>query len=207
MPQLEKGILRTQFNSDARLTAKSNDGGGSGWIEGYLSVFGNIDAQKETVERGAFSKSIKSVVDAGIVKLMVKHFAHGGDVADCIGTVTEAREDDYGLWIHAELSSVQLAQETRRKILEKHVRGLSVGFYPVQWEHDEVDGVHIVRHKEVILAEGTVTVRPANELCGIENAKSLRSGMPTSREIRKGTMRQRIEFEKLKLELLQKGLL
>lgn len=206
MSALGKGILRTQFTPDARLIAKNNDGG-NGWIEGYLSVFGNIDQQNETVERGAFAKSIKSVVPAGKVKLMVKHFAHGGDVADCIGTVTQAREDDYGLWIHAELSSVKLAQETRQKILEKHVRGLSVGFYPQQWEHDEVDGVRIVRHTEAILAEGTVTVRPANELCGIESAKSLRLGIPASSQMKREVMRHRVEFEKLQLRLLEKNLL
>lgn len=156
----------------------------AGWIEGYLSVFNVVDLGADVVRPGAFKKTIQERVSAGKVKLMVKHAMLGGDTAEVIGTITEAKEDDYGLWVHAELSSGLMAQETRRKVAEGHVSGMSMGYRAIEWAFlDEYEGVKDVRElKEVALYEGTITAFPMNEQASITAAASMSAAPEASGE-------------------------
>ncbi len=148
------------------------DEGDAGWMEGHGAAFGNVDGQGERIKPGAFKKTIKERVPAGKVKLMVRHYAHGGDTLEVIGTVTEAKEDDFGLWIHAEFSATPIAQETRQKIVEGHVNGLSIGYIPKKWTDTEEGGKSVRDLLEIMLLEVTVTTIPANELATITAAKA-----------------------------------
>jgi HK97 family phage prohead protease len=173
---LDKHARRILRPLAAKLSAKATDLS-SGWIEGYAATWGNVDLQGHMMLRGCFARSIEQAIPAKKVKLMSKHYLYGGDCIECIGTVTAAREDDYGLWIHAELSAVQLAQDIRTKILEGHVDGLSVGFFPILWDFRKTSdpaakGNDVVAHTECKLAEVTVTVIPVNEQALITAAKS-----------------------------------
>lgn len=169
---IDKETRITRFNPHAKLHAKVD--GDTGYIEGYAAVFGNVDQQGESIRKGAFAKTIQDRVPAGKCKLMVRHFAHGGDTLEVIGTITEAKEDEFGLWIHAELSGVQIAQDTRQKVTEGHVKGLSVGYNVMDWGFVEMDGkADIIELRELRLLEVTVTANPANELAAITAAKAL----------------------------------
>lgn len=154
----------------------------NGWLEGYAAVYGNTDAQGEIILPGAFARSIGQVIPAGKIPLMIKHQAAGGDVTETIGLVTEAREDDHGLWIHAEFSAVKNAQDTRQKVLEGSITGLSVGFRDIRAtiEPMMVGGVEkpAIMHRECALVEVTVTNRPANLQAEITGAKSADSIEP-----------------------------
>ncbi|KKL50665.1 hypothetical protein LCGC14_2303230, partial [marine sediment metagenome] len=86
-----------------------------GSVEGYLSAFNVIDHQGDVVRPGAFTKSIAERGQAGKIPLMVRHFAAGGDILDCVGTITELKEDDYGLWFSAEFHPDQRSQDVRDK--------------------------------------------------------------------------------------------
>jgi len=145
----------------------------AGWMEGHGAVFGNVDEQRERIKKGAFKKTIKERVPAGKVKLMARHFAHGGDTLEVIGTITEAKEDDFGLWIHAEFSARPLAQEIRQMIVDGHVNGLSIGYIPKKWTDTEEDGKTVRDLLEIMLLEVTVTTMPANELATITAAKAV----------------------------------
>ena len=162
--------------SDAKLKVKDIDAEASadpGWIEGYASAFGNLDAYREVVRPGAFAKTIEEKVAAGDVPFMIRHWAYGGETADVIGSVSEAKEDEYGLWTHSSLSSVTLAQETRQKAIEGHIKKMSIGYVVVQsktftWE----DGEPAVELTELSLTDVVVTVFPVNELAVITAAKA-----------------------------------
>jgi len=167
-PEAEADIKAKAFD-----TTTTDD---PGWIEGYLAVFGNVDQQDERILPGAFTKTIQERVPTGKVPLMAMHFGWGGDVNEVIGTITEAREDAKGLWIHADLSKVSLAQDIRTKILEGHVRGLSVGYRVIQAASVVEEGKTVMELSELMLREGTVTVKPANEEAGITDAKSQDGG-------------------------------
>jgi len=145
----------------------------NGWIEGYASVFDNIDLQGEIVRRGAFKKSIKERIKAGKVKLMVRHMAHGGDTTEIVGTITKAKEDGKGLWVHAEFAGTTMAQETRKLVAEGHVGGLSVGYLPVNWKQVVIEQETYVELLELKIMEVTITAIPANELALVTAAKAL----------------------------------
>lgn len=165
-----------------KMVAKAGGPKGNGYIEGYLAVFNNVDQGGDRIIKGAFAKSIKERVRAGKVPLMARHFLYGGDVSDAIGIITDAKEDDYGLWIHADLSAVQLAQDTRVKVEEGIVWGLSVGFQLLRYEEVEENGNWVLELKECRLLEGTVTVRPMNEEAVIHRAKALRSQLAATKD-------------------------
>lgn len=144
----------------------------NGWIEGYANVFGIVDHQDERVVKGAFAKTIKERVAAGRVKLMAVHLALGGDTPDVIGTVTEAKEDDRGLWIHGELAGTERTRETKRLVSEGHINHMSIGYRPLEWEFVNEGGKTIVELKEIALDEVTLTPLPANEESAITAAKT-----------------------------------
>lgn len=183
--EIDKDVLyHSRVRGDARLGTNIAEVGKAGpkdpgWIEGYAAVWDNVDAQGEIIRKGCFAESIEQRVPTGRVKLMLRHWAHGGDVEDVIGTITEAKEDDYGLWFRARLSSVQKAQDTRTKVKEGHVQTCSIGFYALDWKWitvgEEDDGAkqEVVEHLRGKFAEVTLTVVPANEKAHITAAKSL----------------------------------
>jgi HK97 family phage prohead protease len=180
---IDKHARRVMSVADAQLKAKSMDESGDpGWVEGYAAVWDNVDRQNEVMIKGCFARSIAQSVPAGKVKLMSKHFRDGGDSVECIGTVTQAKEDDIGLWVHADFSSTEDAQKIRVKILEKHIKGLSVGYWPVRWEvrnqTQNAETIQTVAHLETHLGEVTTTVKPVNELAGITAAKSINEATP-----------------------------
>jgi len=174
---IEAGVRYERTLLDARLTAKAAGGGDddSGWIEGYASAFDVVDEQREVVRSGAFAKTIMERVGGGKVKLMVRHLAHGGGVLEVIGTITEAKEDFYGLWIHADLSARDLAQEARQLVLEGHIGALSIGYIPVGYGFVEIDGKEIMELTEIKLMEVTVTAAPINDAAVITAAKAVES--------------------------------
>jgi len=106
------------------------------------------------------------------VKLMTVHLCKGGGTMQVVGTITQAREDDIGLWIHADLSSDATAQEARAKAAEGHVTGLSIGYAIIGKSESNVDGEIVMDLTELKLLEVTLTPFPANELAEVTSAKS-----------------------------------
>ena len=162
---------------DPRLMAKELDAkdtlADSGWIEGYSAAFNNVDQGGDRILPGAFRRTLQERLPQGKVKLMLQHYAKGGSIRELIGTVTQGKEDAYGLFSHAELSRVSVAQETRVKVLEGHVDGLSIGYIPKAWEDVNENGEPVRNLKELAWLETTVTTIPMNELAVITGAKEL----------------------------------
>lgn len=175
------------------LEAKAGEGGEDyGEISGYAARFDNVDRQGDIIRKGAFKKSCSERVRAGKVLLMARHFAHGGDTAEAIGLIAEAREDDKGLWIRAKCYNSQLAQETREKIKSSpNAYGMSVGYQTVRanqlyGKEGEVTGFELM---ELKLYEVTVTAVPANEETTAE-AKSAASPALTLEAVQQEVQRQ-----------------
>lgn len=97
------------------------DGAGSGGFEGYGSVAGVLDSGGDIVEHGAFLADLPSFLGDGFIGL-------GHDWSGLpIGTVSEAYEDDHGLFLRGEYHSTSEAQQARQVALERIQRGKSVG--------------------------------------------------------------------------------
>ncbi len=179
MRNILKDARYEKFNFDSRCKAAPS-GSGPGWVEGYLSTFGNVDQQGDRIIKGAFAQTIVNRVAKGLCPLMIRHFAHGGDIMEAVGTITKAKEDDYGLWIHADFFGDDETQKTRAKLTAAIDSGLQIGlsaglgvirYEPVNEENEGITNT-IYELKECKLYEGTLTLRPANEQAGVTNAKS-----------------------------------
>ncbi len=171
-----KGVRMERTFLEAKLiVGKEGGDGDAGWIEGYANAFNNLDWYREIVRPGTWKQSIKERVPAGKIKLMVRHFAFGGDSTDLVGTITKAKEDDFGLWYHAELSSVKLAQDSRTLVNEGHLNFNSVGFMPLEYKEiaEWDDGLPATELLKAIWLETTLTNVPANDQSIITAAKNI----------------------------------
>ena len=141
-------------------------------IEGYASVFDIVDSQDDVIVQGAFKKTIKERVPAGLVKFLS---SHQWSVESVLGTVVEAKEDDHGLWFKAQLSAAPAVQETRVKMLEGHINRLSIGFRTIKDHYDrsEDNGNPSIRYiDEVKLYEVSAVPFAANEEAVITSVKA-----------------------------------
>lgn len=140
-----------------------------GTIEGYASVFGNIDLGYDVVAKGAFKKTIKD--NKGKFPILADH-----DPRKQIGWNIEAKEDDYGLYVKGSLDikNNQLAKERyslAKKAMEiKADFGLSIGYITVKSEPDKENPV--IRHlKELRLMEYSFVTFPMNQMAKVTGAK------------------------------------
>ena len=213
---IDKNAIRYSTCTNPRLVAKALDTGSApndpGWVEGYASIFDNLDFTAEIIKKGSFVDSF-ALVRAGAIPLMSKHFRDGGDAAEAIGTVIAAREDNLGLFTRAGFSTDTNAQQMRKKVLDKTVKYFSVGFYPVEWftwppqtpeEEAACEAYPPARNRGIVvytkcrLGEVTVTVKPANERSVITAAKSF-AGPPRKR----GPTWHDVDLMKKKCELMR----
>ncbi|WP_342358537.1 HK97 family phage prohead protease [Terrarubrum flagellatum] len=97
--------------------------GDDGLIEGYASLFGEIDMSNDLVEAGAFRDSLKKRGPDG-VRMLWQH-----DAKEPIGAWLSIAEDGRGLFVRGRLDpGVQRAQEVFSLIANGAVDGLSIGF-------------------------------------------------------------------------------
>jgi HK97 family phage prohead protease len=147
--------------------------GDSGELEGYASVFGNVDQGGDVVLPGAFKRTLANWAKSRQPLPLIAD--HDLSSAGVIGSVREAKEDPVGLWIRAGFSSTPRAQETRTKMIEGHLRGMSFTYETVKHYMGQVAGKSARFLQELRLFEATVTPFPMNELA-LAQAKA--SGNP-----------------------------
>lgn len=146
-----------------------------GFIEGYASVFNNVDNGGDVVVNGAFKKTLKERLPNNAIKLVDSHKINEGTAA-VIGTVSDAKEDDYGLWFRGKVSSVQRAQDVRTKVKEGILDATSFGYDVVKSTPDQKAGV--VYLKELKLYEVSIVIWGMNPLSKLTAAKSASSLPP-----------------------------
>jgi HK97 family phage prohead protease len=140
------------------LSAKALSEVGNGEVEGYASVFGNIDHVNDVIERGAFTKTIQ--MNQGKIRFLWQH-----DRYQPIGAITELREDEKGLYFRAKFADTPRGQEARELLkMEGAMGGFSIGYQVLQEIGDEQPGGRIInRIKEVRLLEISAVTFPCNE--------------------------------------------
>lgn len=142
---------------------------GGGNLEGYASTFGNVDLGGDLIEPGAFARTIVEDIRGDGIPLLADHAASVGSV---LGTIHDAQETREGLTIRAELSSAASVQDVRAKLLERHLRSLSIGYQAVQFRYADNDGQQVRVLEQVKLFEVSVVVFPMNEQARIVTAKT-----------------------------------
>src|SRR5947199_7226264 len=102
-----------------------------GTVEGYASLFGEIDAARDRVMPGAFARTLKS---RGLRRIPML-FQH--DPAEPVGVWLELKEDHRGLYARGRLiPEVARARELFALVASGAVDGLSIGFRTVKGRVD-----------------------------------------------------------------------
>ncbi|WP_377186948.1 HK97 family phage prohead protease [Ruegeria meonggei] len=94
-------------------------------IEGYASLFGQVDQGCDVVQKGAYRASLAKLDKAGQrVKMLWQH-----DPVQPIGVWDEVHEDNKGLWVKGRLlESTQKGREAAELIRAGAIDGLSIGY-------------------------------------------------------------------------------
>jgi HK97 family phage prohead protease len=138
-----------------------------GSFSGYASVFGEVDLGKDTVERGAFRKSLSERGPEG-VRMLFQH-----DPSEPIGAWKTIREDGRGLYVEGVLADgVARAREVHQLLKNAALDGLSIGFRTVRSKMDAKSGVR--RILEADLWEISVVTFPMLPSARVQNVKNAR---------------------------------
>lgn len=170
-----------------------------GTIEGYGSVFGNVDSYGEVVVPGAFTQSLVDAKRKGrSIKMLWQH-----DPSQPIGLWNDLAEDSKGLWVKGTLLKdvSTMAREAHGLLKAGALDGLSIGYRTLDAEPDEKRPGVILLKKLELLEVSPVTFA-ANERARVEVVKAILDGgkLPTVREF-EGTLRE-LGFSKSKAEAL-----
>lgn len=104
-----------------------------GTITGYASCFDKVDQQRDIIERGAFSKTLRAWQLSGKNPKML--WQHQPDQP--IGVWTRLQQDDYGLYVEGRLAlGVPRADEAYLLLKAGVLDGLSIGFRTIEAVHD-----------------------------------------------------------------------
>jgi len=154
--QLEIKLARTDLHAV----------GGDGVIEGYASVFGNMDTGGDRVARGAFVKSLART-PAGQVRMLWQH-----DPGEPIGVWEEITEDAHGLFVRGRvLGDVVRGREVLSLLRAGAIDGLSIGFRTVRAQTDERSGIRTLL--EIDLWEISIVTFPMNDAARIADVKQI----------------------------------
>ena len=128
-------------------------------IVGYGSVFGNIDSHGDIIAPGAFTKTIHDYRNRKINL----YSSHSMNARDLLGTVTDLRQDEFGLRFEAEISQAPSAQDLAIKAKEGHLNEVSIGFFVRDQEFIKNENGERTRViKEIDLIEISLVSRASN---------------------------------------------
>lgn len=162
---MELKTLPVAFKMDAEPTPE-------GTIEGYASVFDVVDGGMDSVQRGAFSKSIASG------RKVRMFWGHNPDKV--IGVWNEIKEDARGLRVKGQiLTGIEKGRDVLAMLRGGAVDSLSIGYRTVKAASDGARGVRLIQEAE--LWEISVVPIPMLDAAVITDVKS----MDTIREFEK----------------------
>lgn len=141
-----------------------------GTIEGYGSVFGNVDGGRDIVLPGAFVASLKK---PGRIKVAM---LHEHDPRYPIGIWNELVEDNYGLKVKGRILDTEKGRDTLTLLRAGMTYGLSIGYECKRHEVDESVrdewGYPIRKIVEADLWEVSLVTFPMNDAARVESVKA-----------------------------------
>ncbi len=150
---------RRKFRFHMKFVESDN---GRRMIEGYASTR-DLDRTGDVVQPGAFAESLKDYLSNPVVTYM-------HDWSNPIGKVIDARIDELGLFIRAEISETA---DTVWKLIEEGIlRALSIGYEVV--DEKLIDGVNQILRLR--LYEVAIVSIPANRRALFSVSKALEVG-------------------------------
>lgn len=158
---------RKFINFDLAVKAVDGDAAGN-QIEGYGSVFGNVDRVGDVAIPGAFAKSLA-------LKTPKMLFQHNPN--EIIGRWTGIEEDEKGLKVTGEFANTPRGNEVKELVRIGAIDGLSIGYKTIDAEYN-TQGHYLL--KEIDLWEISVVTFPCNEEAVID---AIKAAEMTKREV------------------------
>ncbi len=143
-----------------------------GTIEGYGSVFGDLDSYADIVKKGAFKRTLKEAKAIGRLPAML--WQHNPDQP--IGVWTDMFEDERGLMVKGRLADTQLGREAHTLMQMGALTGLSIGYRTVKYKMDHETGIRTL--EDVDLFEVSPVTFPALDsarLSAVKSAEDIRT--------------------------------
>lgn len=138
-------------------------------IEGYAATFGGApDSHGDIIEVGAFTETLKERGDR--IKFL---WSHNWD--QVLGRVTEAYEDEKGLYIKVKISDTQRGRETMTLIKDGTIDRMSIGYRTIDYKYDDKG---FRRLKQLSLYEVSAVPIPSNDNAEILKAKQAKHTKP-----------------------------
>lgn len=153
-----------------KVKAGTDKGLPDGSFDGYASVFGNVDSYGDTVEPGAFTKTLDDWKSSGgVIPVLWGHDME--DPFSNIGGLTSATQDDKGLHVVGQLDMDNpKAQQVYRLMKGGRTNKMSFAYTTNDSAFDADEGVNHL--KDLTLYEVSVVQVPANDQAAIESVKS-----------------------------------
>jgi HK97 family phage prohead protease len=134
-------------------------------VEGYASVFNNIDGNDDIVMPGCYTKTLRENLSG--IKVKRNHKA-------LIGRPIHAEQDSTGLFTRSHVSQTALGDETLALIADGVIDRMSIGFYPVKKDYSTKNGQSVRLLHEAKLKEWSfMDDDAANDRAVVTSLKSL----------------------------------
>jgi HK97 family phage prohead protease len=140
-------------------------------VEGFASVFNNLDSYSDIVMPGAFAKSIAK-------RKPVMLWQHNSDKP--IGVWDEMEEQKKGLYVKGRILDTSLGDDAYKLVKAGAITGMSIGYAARKWETDTDKGIR--KLTEIDLYEVSLVTFPANEKALITRVKSEDGAFMTERD-------------------------
>lgn len=140
--------------------------GDSRTIEGWASVFNNVDQGNDIILPGAFLKSLGKRKASDLVPMLWQH-----DTREPIGVWHDLQEIDKGLFGKGEIFDTTRGNDAYKLLKGGAIKGLSIGYSPKQYEIDQKKGTR--KLTEVELYEVSLVTFPMNDKAQVTRVKSL----------------------------------
>ena len=133
------------------------------WIEGYAALFGAADLAGDIVRAGAFRESLAR--RRSPLPLLLHH-----ERRLLAGSWRDAQEDARGLFVRGVIEAEAPAGKRARRMLEKGVDGLSIGFITHAFEPRRGQGRVLI---ELELLEVSIVELPMQPLARLNPTRAI----------------------------------
>jgi len=168
-----KETVRERKDFNFKIEVLDSDVPGS--FEGYASVFNIVDEGGDVVEQGAFTRTLNNKFASGkkSIPLLWQH-----DSRMPMGMITEAHEDNYGLFIKGQIIlGSDMSNHCHALMKAGAISGMSIGYDTMKAtfpENEMIKGDAVMRRlQELRLWEISMVTFPMNDSANVTDVKGM----------------------------------
>lgn len=146
----------------------------AGEFSGYGAVFGNIDSDRDIIEKGAFTETLEKHKSNGTLPAMLWQHDHH----EPIGVYKHVEEDSLGLYVEGELllEADPTARRAHAHMKAGSVTGMSIGYQIPKGGYEYDANKDVFHLKQLDVHEISIVTFPSNERARVQTVKSFLDG-------------------------------